>query len=74
VNGVSGSLTPGSLHKILTVAGVYYGYNFCDIGAGDHDGKLAQIQFMVMSRRETKPTHSLNPVAYPGFLCLMQES
>ena len=34
VKGVSGCLTPGSLHKVLTVANVY-GSNFMDIGAGD---------------------------------------
>jgi hypothetical protein len=34
VKGISGCLTPGSLHKVLTVADVY-GLNFMDIGAGD---------------------------------------
>ena len=34
VKGVSGSLTPGSLHKVLTDADVF-GLKFLDIGAGD---------------------------------------
>lgn len=34
VKGVSGSLTPDSLYKVMTVANVY-GSNFMDIGAGD---------------------------------------
>ena len=42
VKGISGSLTPRSLHKVQAVADVYC-VNFMDIGAGDRKPMAAAI-------------------------------
>ena len=44
VKGISGSLTPGSMHKIFTAADVN-GVNFLDIGAGDGKPIAAAVAY-----------------------------
>ena len=44
VKGISGSLTPGSMHKKFTAADVN-GVNFLDIGAGDGKPIAAAVAY-----------------------------
>jgi hypothetical protein len=77
VKGVSGCLTPGSLHKVLSVANVY-GSNFMDIGAGDGKPIAAALVSganspqklpMVLSYQKIVRTNSSSRLLCRGLQC-----